>query len=147
MAKTSYLSRADSLVFGVDALDPTGPAVTNLRISDERPGRSTGVHWSPLVTSEVVQVREPLTNSPERGRDREAQLQPLAKVVYPTVPWWQSGEIQILYNGRIFSNIPDQSRKCLDLFGFVQICRIRFARLLGNRHRTRSAMNLVSLQD
>ena len=72
-----------------------------------------------MVTSEVVQVREPLTNSPERGRDREAQLQPLAKVVYPTVPWWQSGEIQILMVG--FS--PTSQTKAESVWICLDLCR------------------------
>lgn len=46
--------------------------------------RQHSVSPEKLERQQVV-VREPLTNSPERGRDREAQLQPLAKVIYPTV--------------------------------------------------------------
>lgn len=88
-------------------------------------------------------VREPLTNSPERGRDREAQLQPLAKVIYPTVPWWR-GEIQVLMD---FLHL----RPKHNVFTFVLICidvySIWFARLLGNRHRTWPAMTSVSLQN
>lgn len=33
----------------------------------------------------AVAVREPLTNSPDRGRDREVHLQPLGKTLYPVV--------------------------------------------------------------